>query len=301
MSPRKKAMFIINPISGVVKKQNVPAQVAEYLDFVQFDYTIRHTQYAGHAAEIAAQAVKDGYDVVVAVGGDGSINEVARSLVHTDTALGIIPYGSGNGLATHLGLEPRNIRHAIEVLNSGKEVYIDAIKTNLGHVFSCAGFGLDSMVARRFRHHGIRGFLSYAWAVVKELLFYFKPIEATVEIDGLEVKQEFFLFTAFNANQYGYNFGVFSFTSLHDGLMDVIVMKGFSMWKLFYIVACLMLKRPDLIAEAESYRARKIKIHGNRKMVLQFDGDPLIHHEDLSMEIDPHALKVIVPRTLNSY
>lgn len=298
---KKKIMFIINPISGVYKKKNIPEKVAKYIDYVQYDYTIRFTQYAGHATLIAQQAVEEGYDVCVAVGGDGSINEVAQSLVGSKTALGIIPYGSGNGFATHLKIPPRDAQGAMNVLNTGKTVKLDLVKSNLRYFVSNAGFGIDSSVARRFHHHKIRGLASYAWAMVKELLFYFQPFHATVEIDDVVLEKDFFLFTAFNANQYGYDYAVFPFTSMKDGVMDVIVMNRFPVWKLFWIVGCLMSKRPDLIKEAEAYRAKRIKIHGNKKMIYQFDGDSVISHDDVTFDIIPQCINVIVPENLNAY
>ena len=134
-----------------------------------------------------------------------------------------------------------------------------------------------------------------------KLLFYFQPFHTTVEIDDITIERDFFLFTAFNANQYGYDFAVLPFTSLKDGVMDVIVMNKFPLSKLLYIVVCLLLKRPDLIKEAEQYRAKKIRIHGNKKMCYQFDGDSLIYHDDVTFEIVPQCIDVIVPENLNSY
>ena len=298
---KKKVMFVINPISGVYKKKNVPEKVARYIDYVQYDYTIRFTHYAGHASLIAQQAVEEGYDVCVAVGGDGSINEIAQSLVGTNTALAVIPYGSGNGFGRHLKIPPRDVKGAINVLNTGKLVKIDIAKSNVRYFISNAGFGIDSSVARRFKHHNTRGLSSYAWAMVKELLFYFQPFHAKMEIDDITVEGEFFLFTAFNANQYGYDYAVFPSTSLKDGILDVIVMTQFPLKKLPYIVICLMMKRPDLISEASSYRAKKITIHGNKKMVYQFDGDAFVYHDNVTMEVVPQAINVIVPQELNAY
>jgi diacylglycerol kinase (ATP) len=298
---KKKIMFIINPISGVYKKKNIPEKVARYIDYVQYDYSIRFTQYAGHASLIAQQAVAEGYDICVAVGGDGSINEVAQSLVGTDTVLGVIPFGSGNGFATHLKIPARDAEGALKVLNTGKIVKLDIIKSNLRYVVSNAGFGVDSSTARRFHHHAIRGLASYAWAITKELLFYFQPFEAKVDIDDVTIERSFFLFSAFNANQYGYNFGVFPNTSMKDGVMDVIVLNKFPVWKLLYIVGCLMLKRADLIKEAESYRAKHIYIHGHKKMIYQIDGDSFVYHGDVTFNVIPQSLNVIVPADLNAY
>lgn len=301
IEPKKKIMFIINPVSGVIKKNNIPENIARYIDYVKYDYSIRFTQYAGHASLIAQQAVAEGYSVCVAVGGDGSINEVAQSLVGTETALGVLPFGSGNGFAMHLKIPPRNAKGSINVLNTGKVVKLDLIKSNLRSVISTIGFGADSSTARRFSHHGQRGFASYAWAMIKELLFYFQPFHAKIEIDDVVIENEFFLFTAFNANQYGYDYGVFPFTSLRDGIMDVIAIKPIPLKKLPWLVFCLMTKRADLIKEAESYRAKKITIHGNPKMVYQFDGETVIHHGDISLEVVPQCINVIVPEHLNTY
>ena len=114
---KKKAIFIINLISGTSDKSGIPALIAEHIDHEKFDYEIAVTQYAGHASEIATKAKDDGVDVVVAVGGDGTVNEVARAIVHSNTALGIIPCGSGNGLARHL-LLPINVRKSIDIINT---------------------------------------------------------------------------------------------------------------------------------------------------------------------------------------
>ncbi len=279
----------------------MPEKVARFIDYVQYDYTIRFTQYAGHATLIAQQAVEEGYDVCVAVGGDGSIHEIAQSLVGSNTALGVIPFGSGNGFGRHLKIPPRDVKGALHVLNTGKMVKVDLVKSNVGYFISNGGFGIDSSVARRFKHHNHRGLSSYAWAMVKELLFYFQPFHAKIDIDDVTVEDNWFLFTAFNSNQYGYDYAVFPSTSIKDGVMDVILMKYFPLKKLPYIVFCLMSKRPDLIAEATAYRAKKIHIHGHKKMVYQFDGDAFVYHDDVTMEIIPQALNVVVPADLNAY
>ncbi|MFN8277732.1 MAG: YegS/Rv2252/BmrU family lipid kinase [Chitinophagales bacterium] len=298
---RKKILFIINPISGVYGKEGIPEKIARYLDYVQYDFTIRYTQYAGHATEIAREAVEEGFQVVVAVGGDGSINEVARGLMNTNVALGLIPYGSGNGMAGHLKIAARNAKAAIEILNTGKTVAIDAIQTSAGPFFSVGGFGFDAHAARRFRSQEIRGFFSYFLATIREILYHYKPSEATITIDGREITREVYLFTAFNSSQYGYKFGVFPSTSMHDGVMDVIVLRSFPLKKLLSVVFKLAMKRPDLIEEAESFRGRHIRIAGVQKRVFQFDGDHFIFHDDLEMTVAPEALQVIVPAELHAY
>ena len=136
MKSKQSILFLINPQSGVMSKKNLPRLIEEGIDRDKFDYKIEFTQFAGHACELAAAAVDRGVGVVVAVGGDGTVNEVARSLVHTETALGVLPCGSGNGFARHLGI-PQDLKRAIEFINKAEPVVIDYGKLN-GHPFFCA-------------------------------------------------------------------------------------------------------------------------------------------------------------------
>ncbi len=298
---RQRILFIINPISGVFKKEGIPEKIAKYLDYVKYDFTIQYTQYAGHATELAAAAVLDGYSVVVAVGGDGSINEVARGIRGSDVALGVIPYGSGNGMAGHLKMPVRNAKKALEVLNSGKIVKLDLIRTNAGHFVSTGGFGFDAHAARRFKSQVMRGFFSYFLASAREVFYHYKPSYAKIQIDDIEVERETYLFTAFNSSQFGYKLGVFPATSMHDGIMDVILVRSFPLKRLVKIFLAMLFKRPDLVPEAESFRAKKIKIYGSPKRVYHFDGDHFIWHDDLEMEVEPNALNIIVPKELDAY
>ena len=153
---KKKAVFIINLKSGTSDKAAIPDLIDTTLDKELFDYEIAVTEYAGHASEIAAKAKDNGIDVVVAVGGDGTVNEVAKAIVHSNTALGIIPCGSGNGLARHL-LLPINARKAIEVINRCEIRDLDYGIIN-GYPFFCTcGMGFDAFVSMKFAEAGKRG------------------------------------------------------------------------------------------------------------------------------------------------
>ena len=204
-------------------------------------------------------------------------------------------------MAGHLKLPVRNAKKAIEVLNTGKITKIDAVKTNYGYFFSVGGFGFDAHAARRFRSQTMRGFFSYFLASVREVFYHFKPSPARILIDDIEVERETYHFTAFNSSQFGYKLGVFPATSMHDGIMDVILVRSFPLKRLLTIFMAMLLKRPDLVPEAESFRAKKIKIFGSPKRVYQFDGDHFIFHEDLEMEVEPNALNIIVASDLDAY
>lgn len=152
--------FIINPISGAASKARIPEAIEAYLDHDQYEYRIVETKYAGHAATIARDASVEGVDVVVAIGGDGTVNEVARGIVHSNTALGIIPCGSGNGLARHL-LLPLNVRKCIEIINRYEVHDLDYGIINEYPFFCTCGVGFDAFVSQKFAEAGKRGPITY--------------------------------------------------------------------------------------------------------------------------------------------
>ena len=152
-------LFLVNPKSGVSRKRRVPQMVEKYIDRARYDVSVCYTQYAGHAYELARDAAARGVDAVVAVGGDGTVNEVGRALVHTGTALGVIPCGSGNGFARHLGI-PVGVKSAIEFINNAEPVNVDYGKIN-GHPFFCScGVGFDAVVSSDFAKCKGRGVLN---------------------------------------------------------------------------------------------------------------------------------------------
>lgn len=156
----KKLIFIVNPISGTQSKELILNLLDEKIDKEKYTWDVVYTKRAGHAIEIAAQAAEMKTDVVVAIGGDGTINEIGRSLVHTETALGIIPCGSGNGLARHLHI-PMEPKKALEIINDGICDIIDYGKINGTDFFCTCGVGFDAFVSLKFANAGKRGLLTY--------------------------------------------------------------------------------------------------------------------------------------------
>ena len=191
MTERKKIVFIVNPISGTQGKKAILKNIDERLDKSRYDYQIVETQYAGHATEIAKAAVEDKIQVVVAIGGDGTINEIARSLIHTDTALGIIPCGSGNGLARHLRI-PMDHKAAIDILNKGLQITIDYGKINDIPFFCTCGVGFDAFVSLKFADSGKRGLLTYLENTLHESLTY-QPETYEIENEEGTVRYKAFL------------------------------------------------------------------------------------------------------------
>lgn len=291
MTDKKRIVFVVNPISGTQGKKAILKWIDERLDRSIYDYSIVKTEYAGHASQIAAVAVQDKVDVVVAIGGDGTINEIARSLVHTDTALGIIPCGSGNGLARHLRI-PMEPKAAIDILNQGNNVCIDYGKINNIPFFCTCGVGFDAFVSLKFADSGKRGLLTYLENTLHESLTY-QPETYVIENEEGTVKYKAFLIACGNASQYGNNAYITPHASLTDGLMDITIMEPFTVLDVPSLSFQLFNKTLDQNSRIKTMRAKKIKIHRQHDGVMHFDGDPLMAGKELDVEIIPAGLYVI--------
>lgn len=291
MTEKKKIVFVVNPISGTQGKKAILKSVEERLDKTIYEYRIVETQYAGHATEIASEAVKEGVHIVVAIGGDGTINEIARSLTHTDTALGIIPCGSGNGLARHLRI-PMDSKAAIDILNKGYQVCIDYGKINDIPFFCTCGVGFDAFVSLKFADSGKRGLLTYLENTLHESLTY-QPETYEIENEEGTVKHKAFLIACGNASQYGNNAYIAPQASLTDGLMDVTILEPFTVLDVPTLSFQLFNKTIDQNSCIKTMRTKKIKIRRHNPGVFHYDGDPVMGGENLEVEIVPRALNVV--------
>ena len=291
MTDKKRIVFVVNPISGTQGKKAILKWIDERLDRSIYDYSIVKTEYAGHATQIAANAVQEKVDVVVAIGGDGTINEIARSLVHTNTALGIIPCGSGNGLARHLRI-PMEPKAAIDVLNRGRELCIDYGKINNIPFFCTCGVGFDAFISLKFADSGKRGLLTYLENTLHESLTY-QPETYEIENEEGTVKYKAWLIACGNASQYGNDAYIAPHASLTDGLMDVTIMEPFTVLDVPSLSFQLFNKTIDQNSRVKTMRAKKIKIHRVNDGVMHFDGDPLMAGKELEVEIVPAGLRVI--------
>ena len=291
MTDKKRIVFVVNPISGTQGKKAILKWIDERLDRSIYDYSIVKTEYAGHASQIAAAAVQDKVDIVVAIGGDGTINEIARSLVHTETALGIIPCGSGNGLARHLRI-PMEPKAAIDILNQDNRLCIDYGKINNIPFFCTCGVGFDAFVSLKFADSGKRGILTYLENMLHESLTY-QPETYEIENEEGTVRYKAWMIACGNASQYGNNAYIAPQASLTDGLMDVTIMEPFTVLDVPSLSFQLFNKTIDQNSRVKTMRAKKIKIHRQKDGVMHFDGDPLMAGKELEVEIIPSGLYVM--------
>lgn len=293
MTTKKKIVFIMNPISGTSNKSGIPHIIENRLDKDYFDYSIATTEYQGHAAEIASNAKDCGVDFVVAIGGDGTVNEVARSITQSNTALGIIPCGSGNGLARHLML-PLNITKAIDIINKHDVHELDYGIIN-GYPFFCTcGMGFDAFISMKFAEAGRRGPVTYIENVLREGIKY-QPETYNIEHDGgIAMKQQAFLVSCANASQYGNNAYIAPQASMSDGLLDVIIMEPFDMIDAPQIGIDMFNKTLDKNTKIKTFKTKHIHITREHEGAIHYDGDPVMAGRDVDISVVNRGIKIII-------
>lgn len=291
MDKKKKIVFILNPISGTHNKVVIPQMIASRLDKDKFDYQVKLTEYAGHAADIAKQCAKDNIDIVVAVGGDGTVNEVARSLTHTNTALAIIPCGSGNGLARHLCI-PIDIKKSIDIINQCNIEELDYGIINDLPFFCTCGMGFDAFISLKFAESGKRGPITYVENVLKEGLKYKPETYEVIDETGAK-KYNAFLIACANASQYGNNAYIAPHASMSDGLLDVIIMEPFTAFDAPQISFDMFNKTLDKNSKIKTFKTKSIRIHRNGPGAIHFDGDPIMTGADIDVRIENRGIKIV--------
>jgi YegS/Rv2252/BmrU family lipid kinase len=291
---KKNILFVVNPIAGHSQKEEFPDFVKRMLDHDQFNYRIEFTQYAGHAILLGIDAANEGIDMVVAVGGDGTINEVARGLINSETTLGIIPSGSGNGLARHLNI-PLNFEGALQLINSGKKSKIDTGIINGQTFVSIAGVGFDALVADLFAKEPNRGFLTYFKIVATHYQRY-KPESYTIVLDNQQIIKTTALFISLaNSNQFGYNTTIAPEAELNDGLLDVCIIEKPNIFDMPLIINLMLLKIIHKSKFVQIFKVKSLEIKRTKNKVVNIDGEPIKLEKDLKIEVNPLSLNIIIP------
>ena len=286
----KRITFIVNPISGGKDKRNVLAAIGRYLDLSDCSYEVLPTRAPGDGTVIARECRSD---IVVAVGGDGTVSEVARGLLGTDKVLGILPCGSGDGLALHLGIS-RNPAQAVQTLNTGNIVWIDTAEMDGCPFFCTAGVGLDALVSLDFAQSGKRGlntYISTAWEDWKHR----QPDQYVIETDTDCWAGKALFVTVGNANQWGNEARIAPGASLRDGLLDVTVVQPFATYEIPDLAARLMAGKADTSRHVRSFRGTHVHIHRDHPGPAHYDGDPFEAGTDMDLLVRPATLLVIVP------
>lgn len=287
-------MLIINPISGTAGKAGLEQKVAERLEPLGYEVDVRFTERAGHATELAAEAVAGGYAGVLAAGGDGTINETARALCDTDVPLGIIPAGSGNGLARHINI-PIDPELSLGVIEQLHTIPVDYGSVNGAPFFCTMGVGFDAAVSHRFATQGKRGKMMYVKSML-EIYRNYKSEVYTLSANGHVFTERAFVVAVANASQYGNNAYIAPTASISDGLLDVTVIHSGSILDTAQVGLDMMTGYLNKNVNITTFRTPSVVIYRNSEGPAHIDGEPLILSDILDVRCHKHALKMFVPK-----
>lgn len=291
---KKKVCVIINPVSGTGGKQSVPEKIASAFDPLKYDVIIRFTGYAGHATEITKSAVEKGYKYVIAAGGDGTVNEIARALVGTPCVLGIIPLGSGNGLARDLNIS-MTIDKSIETITKGVERTIDYGIAN-EHIFFCTcGVGFDAFVSERFADEKMRGPIGYVKNILESVID-FKSEDYELTYDGNTLKEKAFVVTCANTSQYGNEAYIAPGADMEDGKMNVSLIKPINALEMPQTTIQLFTKNLHKNNKVIQLLTSELIIKRNRSGAMHIDGESVDAGKEIIVKIVPKGLHVLAPK-----
>ena len=293
MAGKRKILAVINPISGTSNKEFMPETIARCIDPDKFDVVVRFTQHASHATLLTEEAIKEGFYGVIAVGGDGTINEVAAALRDSSTALGIIPCGSGNGLARHLGI-PMNVEKALEIINLDNIEALDYCTANDRPFFCTCGVGFDAHVSQKFAEARKRGPLSYIQKTLVEYLKY-RCKTYSIEMNDREVTEKAFVIACGNASQYGNNAFITPRASMHDGLIDVTVIHPFTPLDTAVLGVLLFTRHIDQDTNINTFRTSELTIHRPKPDAMHIDGEPIMMDADIHIKCHKAGIKIFLP------
>lgn len=282
-----KIKFIINPVSGTGKQKGIEQYIATYFD----NYDIVYTEKSGDATILSKAAIEQKYDAVIAVGGDGTVNECAKALIGSNTALGVIPCGSGNGFAFHNGMNPIIEKAIIQLKNSSIKT-IDSCTANGLPFVNVSGIGFDAHIANLFANLTNRGFANYIKLIYKELQY--KARNYTISYNGKTEQVNALLISFANTTQYGNNFQISPKAKADDGLIDFVIVKDFSRWKVPQFLFKIAKGNAHLSKFVRIIQTDKMTITSNEKLI-HLDGEPTEVITTLKVKSIPKSLKTLIP------
>jgi YegS/Rv2252/BmrU family lipid kinase len=286
-----KALFVLNRRSGRRNTSEVPAVIREHYDLAKADYELFACERKDELDDLVARARREGFDVLFAVGGDGTVHELAKRLIGTDIALGIVPSGSGNGFARHVGL-PMATRKTLAASRAGRIVTIDTATVNGMPFVGVMGAGFDAAVAHRFG--ATRGLRNYIREGIAEFARY-EPAEYDIEVDGVALHRRAFVITVANSSQYGNNARIAPVASLQDGVLDLVAIENVSLFSALPLLVRLFNGTLHRSANATVAQGKRIVIRRDSEGPAHLDGEPVILGEELDVRVVPNSLRVLIP------
>ncbi len=291
-----KCLFVVNARSGPRRNIDISRTIREHCEREKIVFDLRPCERKEDLDEVIAHASRERYDVLFAVGGDGTVHEVAKRLIGKDVALGIVPTGSGNGFARHVGL-PLALQASLATCTSGRIATIDTASVNGMPFLGVMGAGFDALIAHRFAESGKRGMRTY----VKKGLFAFaeyKPAEYEIEIDGQTVRRRAFVVAVANSSQYGNNARIAPLASLQDGLLDLVTVEDVSIWSALPLLVRLFNGTIHRSHRAKVAHGKHIIIRREGAGPVHLDGEPVMLPAQLDVRVVPSSLRVLVPSSV---
>ena len=282
-----KIRFIINPISGTGKQKGIEKLISKYFT----DYDICYTKKSGDAKKFSAQAVKNNFDSVISVGGDGTLNECSASLRNTNTALGVIPCGSGNGFALHIGMN-KHIETSLKQIKNSFTKEIDTCYINKNIFINVSGIGFDAHIAKLFSKLKTRGFINYIKLILKELKY--KPKKYNLKYGKIEKNINAYMISFANASQYGNNAKISPTALIDDGKIDFVIVKDFPKWHIpnfLYKIITGTINQSDYV---EIIREKNMIIT-TKNTLIHLDGESKNEVNPIKIKIKPKSLKILIP------
>ena len=290
----KRIAFVINPISGTSHKEKIVEYLHSKFDGNDIWSAVYYTTTSAQDPYLAAERFKnEEFDIVAAIGGDGTVNQVAKALVGSKTRLGIIPVGSGNGMARHLKI-PMLYQKAVDVILEGHSIEIDAGMINDQYFFCTAGLGFEAVIGEKFNSAGTRGLFTYMETCTREYMRYRRE-QYEIDIDGQKFSTKAFLITFANCAQWGNNAFIAPAANASDGMLDMVIWKRAPLVYMPVLTAELFLKTIIYSEYIDTYRCKRVVIKREHDGLIQFDGESMSMDRDVVASIQPKAVKVIVP------
>lgn len=289
---KSKLLFIVNPIAGSGRKNNVTTLIDKVIDKNMFDYQIKVWEKCDDVSNMVIQGMNEGVSIFAAVGGDGTVNEVAKSLIWTNKKLAIIPIGSGNGIARHMKI-PINTQKALEIINKQKYSLHDTGIINSKPFIMCAGVGFDAHVAYLFSKSKTRGLSSYIKIIAHEFSTY-QSAKYKLCIDGKKYEKKAFLISVANCSQFGNNAWIAPQANSKDGILNITLIKPFLPFVAPILVRRLFLKTIHKSKHVETFTGKKIELT-QQSNIAQFDGEAFDAGRKITIEINPASLYLITP------
>ncbi|MGY8931999.1 MAG: diacylglycerol/lipid kinase family protein [Flavobacteriales bacterium] len=286
-----KTLFIINPIAGVGKQKNIDIIIDQYLDKNKFIYDLKFTSYSGHATKLTEEALNNNYNIIVAVGGDGTVSECSKALIGTEICMAVIPCGSGNGFAYHIGIE-RDIKKALIQLNSNTIKHIDTCEVNNLPFVNVSGIGFDAHIAKIFATTVVRGFFSYIKICLRELSY--EALEYEIEYNNIKRKIKAYAIVFANTSQYGNDARIAPNAKIDDGLIDFVIIKKFPSWQIPFFLYNVLKGKILQNKNVEIILSKDMKI-SSKEPFAHLDGEVKNFTNPINVKVSDKKLKILVP------